>query len=127
MAYKNLVVEALTAHADHLLKGLKTRQDFVQLFPNEPDLHALLLLAERLKAILKPVEPTAEFKAQLHRDLLAAAHLKQATTTEEKTHMQILLSPKVSIPVTVVITVVIGLLLRRGRQSDVDIVQPASQ
>lgn len=126
MAYKNLFAEVLAAQADQLRKGIHISKDYVQLFPGEPELHALLALTERIKAVLQPVEPDPAFKAQLQRDLLAAAYLRQAEAEQEKTGLQILLSPKVSIPLTMAITVAIGLLLRRGRQIHPELVQPAT-
>lgn len=67
--------EVLAAHVDRLLHGdtpsggALTRHDRVQ---------GLLSLAEQLHGILVPVQPDADFRRQLHRDLILEAQRRQS-------------------------------------------------
>jgi hypothetical protein len=116
MSYKNLIAEVLSAHADQILKAEKTGQDYAIMFPNQEELPSLLCLADHVHAALQPVNPPQSFKDQLQRDLLAAAHLKQAEqTTATQEHFPFL-PPKLTVALTMLITLVIGLLFYRSRQ-----------
>jgi len=126
MSYQNLIAEVLSAHADQLLKEAKNGQDYAKLFPDQAELPLLLTLADRIKAVLKPVPPPESFKEQLQRDLLAAAYLKQAESKKSITHQVLPPSPKVTIALTMLITVLIGLFLKRWKQDRVDLVHSTS-
>ncbi len=66
--------EILTAHADRLVAGEDATEDCARLFPDAGgDLVELMGLAVRLNALLRPVRPRPQFRAELRRDLLAAA------------------------------------------------------
>jgi hypothetical protein len=78
MASKNFIAEVLSAHADQLLRQQKANHNYADLFPNNEDLPPLLNLADHVRAALQPVQPHQTFKDRLQRDLMAAAHLRQA-------------------------------------------------
>jgi hypothetical protein len=78
MASKNFISEVLSAHADQLLRQQKANHSYNDLFPNNTDLPPLLNLADHVKDALQPVQPQQTFKDRLQRDLMAAAHLRQA-------------------------------------------------
>jgi hypothetical protein len=78
MASKNFIAEVLSAHADQLLRQQKANHNYADLFPNNEDLPPLLNLADHVQAALQPVQPHQTFKDRLQRDLMAAAHLRQA-------------------------------------------------
>jgi len=76
MTQKKILLEVLAAHAEQLLKNQNRSRDYIALFPENEDLPSLLDLAGQVKEALHPVAPPASFKAQLQKDLMAAAHLK---------------------------------------------------
>ena len=78
MASKNFISEVLSAHADQLLRQQRANHSYQDLFPNNEDLPPLLNLADHVKDALQPVQPQQTFKDRLQRDLMAAAHLRQA-------------------------------------------------
>ena len=116
MSYKNLIAEVLSAHADQILKAEKSGQDYATMFPNQEELPPLLCLANHVHAALQPVNPPQSFKDQLQRDLLAAAHLKQAEQAAAAQKPFPFLPPKLTVALTMLITLVIGLLFYRSRQ-----------
>jgi len=67
--------EILSAHADLLQREQGKGSDYLTMFPDYQDeLGPLLETAERVKNVLKPVEPSPEFCRSLYDDLLVAAH-----------------------------------------------------
>jgi len=77
MTQKKIMLEVLSAHAEQLLKNQNRSQDYISLFPENEDLPPLLSLAGHIKEALQPVTLPPSFKAQLQKDLMAAAHLRQ--------------------------------------------------
>lgn len=73
-----LLKEVLAAHADQMLKDNENSQELLELFPQERDLAPLLNVATQVKSTLKPTRPSTTFEENLRRDLMAAAHLRQA-------------------------------------------------
>lgn len=124
MSYKNLIAEVLAEHADQLLKKQKKSQDYVNLFPNHKDLPPLLTLADHINAALQPVNPPQTFKDQLQRDLIAAARVKQSEG-EQATQKQVMpLPPTVTIALTMLITLIIGLFFFRWKRNHRDLLRP---
>lgn len=75
---ESIASEILAAHAERLVAGEDATEECVRLFPEaEGELTDLMLLALRLKSLLRPVRPTPEFRAELRRDLLAAARQRR--------------------------------------------------
>jgi hypothetical protein len=71
---KEVVIEVLAAHADHLTGNEADGKDYLNLFPDHrTELAPLLRIAERVRAVLVPVKASASFETGLKRDLLAAA------------------------------------------------------
>jgi hypothetical protein len=71
---EDVIVEVLSAHADHLVHKESNSEDYLNLFPAYRDeLSPLLRIAERVRAALVPVAPAPAFEAGLKQDLLAAA------------------------------------------------------
>lgn len=122
MSYKNLIAEVLAEHADQLLKKQKNSQDYVSLFPNHKDLPPLLTLADHINAALQPVNPPQTFKDQLQRDLIAAARVKQSEG-EQATEKQVR-PPTVTIALTMLITLIIGLFFFRWKRNHRNLLQP---
>jgi hypothetical protein len=66
--------EILTAHADKMVAGEDAAVTYLHLFPEaDRELAELMALAARIRLRLVPVRPTPQFRAELRRDLLAAA------------------------------------------------------
>lgn len=78
MTQRKILLEVLSAHAEQLLKNQNRSQDYISLFPENEDLPPLLSLAGHIKEVLQPVTLTPSFKSRLQKDLMVAAHLKQA-------------------------------------------------
>ena len=116
MSYKNLIIEVLSAHADQLLKAEQRSRDYAALFPHQTELPPLLTLADQVNAALQPINPPQSFKEQLQRDLLAAAHLKQAKEEQLGRQSPLLLPPTLVVALTMLMTLLIGLLFYRTRQ-----------
>ena len=116
MVYKNLIIEVLAAHADRLRGKKLNRHNYIDLFPNQDDLPALLTLADKVQATLSPVSPSASFKAQLRHDLMAAAHNKQAQPANTYGLAWLTFSPTLSLAFTMLVTLSIGFFFYRGRQ-----------
>ncbi len=123
MTYKNLIAEVLSAHADQLLKAEKNSQDYTDLFPNQAELPSLLTLAGQVHAALKPVTLPKTFKEQLQRDLLAAAHLRQAERVQVTDRHILPSSPILTIAVTLLSTLLIGLFFIYKRHPPSDLSQ----
>jgi len=71
---ENVIVEVLSAHADHLVGDQVNGEEYLNLFPAyRAELAPLIRIAERIKATLVPVTPAPAFTATLKQDLLAAA------------------------------------------------------
>ena len=70
-----MLAEILSAHANLLKREQGKGSDYLAMFPDYQDeLRPLLETAERVKNVLRPVEPSPEFCQSLYDDLLAAAH-----------------------------------------------------
>jgi len=70
-----VLAEILSAHADQLKRGRGKESDYLAMFPDyQEELRPLLGMAERIKGVLEPVEPTPEFCQSLYEDLLVAGH-----------------------------------------------------
>ncbi|MEM7033222.1 MAG: hypothetical protein AAF629_26955 [Chloroflexota bacterium] len=122
MSYRKFISEILAAQADQMPEKLNTSEDYVTLFPNEPELHELLYLADHVNNALHSVEPSAPFREQLYQDLIATA---QRTLTEPQPTsygLHTLRSPIISIPLTMVITLLVGFFWRRRRQKETELV-----
>lgn len=72
MSNEQIIIEVLSAHADHLLADEHHSADYAALFPDEEGLPPLLNLADHVRTALQPVNLNPAFRDQLHRDLLAA-------------------------------------------------------
>jgi len=116
MSYKNLITEVLSLHADQILQQTTDRREYATLFPSQEELPSLLSLADQVQAALQPVNPPKAFRDQLQRDLLAAAHLRQATDEETATQSSFLRSPPASIALTLLLTLIIGLFFYQSKQ-----------
>jgi hypothetical protein len=74
-----VLAEILAAHADQLKKGQGKGNDYLAMFPDyQEELKPLLETAEKVKQVLKPVEPAPAFCQSLHDDLLAARQRRLA-------------------------------------------------
>lgn len=124
MSVKNLIAEVLSAHADRRLKEAKSGLDYARLFPDDEELSVLLTLADQVRNVLKPVEPSAHFQDQLKEELIIAA--QQQLTEDKQPHMIIrFFSPARTtiLAATMLVTVIIGVVVKRWRQEDVDLLQ----
>lgn len=75
---KRLLREILSAHADRLINGEATSQDYLRLLPErEDELASLLDMAERVQSTLTPIVPAEEFEEELKRQLLTTAHIRR--------------------------------------------------
>jgi len=76
---EKVLAEILAAHADQLKKGQGKGSDYLVMFPEyQEKLEPLLEIAEKVKEVLVPVEPTPAFCQSLHDDLLAAGQRRLA-------------------------------------------------
>jgi hypothetical protein len=74
-----VLVEILAAHADQLNKGQGKGSDYLAMFPDcQERLKPLLETAEKIREVLKPVEPAPTFCQSLYKDLLAAGQRRLA-------------------------------------------------
>lgn len=69
-----MLKEILAAHADQLLKGKATGEDYLELLPDD-ELAPLLDVAERVQSTMRPMSPAN--KEELKRELLTTAHIRQ--------------------------------------------------
>jgi hypothetical protein len=70
---EKVLVEILAAHANQLGRSQRKESDYLAMFPDYQErLKPLLETAERIKGVLKPVEPAPAFCQSLHEALLAA-------------------------------------------------------
>jgi len=70
-----LLAEILSAHADQLNKERKRGRVYLAMFPDlRNQLKPLLTLAERVKEVLVPVEPSSSFLKDLGKGLITAAY-----------------------------------------------------
>lgn len=69
-----MLKEILAAHADQLLKGNATGEDYLDLLPDD-ELAPLLDVAERVQLTIKSVSPAN--KEELKRELLTTAHIRK--------------------------------------------------
>jgi hypothetical protein len=75
---KRTLREILAAHADQLINGQATSQDYLRLLPErEAELAPLLDMAERVQSTLTPISPAQEFEEDLKRQLLTTAHIRR--------------------------------------------------
>ena len=74
---KKLLKEILAAHADRLIKGKATSDDYLELVESDEELSHLLRVAERIQSTMQPVAPTQPFGEELKRELLTTAHLRK--------------------------------------------------
>mgnify|MGYP001278452675 CR=1 FL=1 len=74
---KKLLKEILAAHADRLIKGKATSDDYLELVESDEELHRLLRVAERIQSTMQPVVPTQPFGGELKRVRLTTAHLRK--------------------------------------------------
>ncbi|MCB0197802.1 MAG: hypothetical protein KDJ65_38010 [Anaerolineae bacterium] len=73
---KKMLKEILAAHADQLLKGNATGNDYLELLPESDDeLGPLLDVAERVQSTIKSISPAN--KEELKRELLTTAHIRK--------------------------------------------------
>ncbi|GAB4535773.1 MAG: hypothetical protein Kow0063_20410 [Anaerolineae bacterium] len=87
---ENVIVEVLSAHADHLIRGEADSQDYLNLLPDHrAGLAPLLRIAEQVKTVLVPVEASPAFEAGLKQDLLAAA-IQRAEERRDRKRISIL-------------------------------------
>jgi len=71
-----MLKEILAAHADQLLKGKATGEDYLDLLPeSDEELGPLLDVAERVQSTIKPISPAN--KEELKRELLTTAHIRK--------------------------------------------------
>lgn len=74
-----VLAEILSAHADQLKKSRGKGSDYLAMFPDyQEELRPLLETAEKVKEVLKPVEPAPVFCQSLYEDLLAVGRRKPA-------------------------------------------------
>ena len=71
--------DVLAKHADALVYGDGNRQDFLRQWPEDDELATLVLLAERVDAALRPVNPSVAFKNRLYNDLMRQAGCRRST------------------------------------------------
>jgi hypothetical protein len=75
---KKLLREILSAHADRLVDGEATSQDYLRLLSEQEDeLASLLDMAEKVQSTLTPITPAEEFEEELKRQLLTTAHIRR--------------------------------------------------
>ena len=75
---ESVISEILAAHADRLVEGEDDAEVYVRLFPDaDEELMGLMALAARVRVALRLVRPAPAFRAELRRDLLAAARQRQ--------------------------------------------------
>lgn len=71
-----MLKEILAAHADQLLKGNATGEDYLELLPeSDEELAPLLDVAERVQLTIKSISPAN--KEELKRELLTTAHIRK--------------------------------------------------
>ena len=121
MSGNNLLVEVLAAHADQTLGKAQAMKNYLSLFPRHADLASFLKLADLIRATLTPVEPDPGFKEELRRELLAA-HWQQLERENQPILKKIRLSHTIPIALTMIITVLVGVFLKRSRQDSQEII-----
>ncbi len=78
-----IAAEILAAHADKLNQGPVKRADLPYAgYANLPSIGSLLDLAERIQAVLVPVQPDPAFVRQLGQQLVIASSTNHRATTE---------------------------------------------
>lgn len=69
-------LEILAAHADKLIEGVDTREDYFDRF-GDGDLAVLMALAGRVRTSLPFTRPLPQFRDELRRELLEAARQRR--------------------------------------------------
>ena len=116
---KRMLKEILAAHADQLVKGKATGQDYLKLLPGQDDeLAPLLDVAERVQSTLTPVTPANRFEQSLKQDLLTTAQLRQAEGYTAPNPTRDLFVLTVSTAFIVSLAVVLMAIRRRMNQTN---------
>jgi len=75
---KKMIKEILAAHADQLVNGRATSEDYLKLLPDRnTELEPLLSVAEQLQSALRPISPPNKFERDLKQELLTTAQRHQ--------------------------------------------------
>ena len=75
---KKMIREILAAHADQLVNGKATSEDYLKLLPERNnELKPLLSVAEQVQSALRPITPTNKFERDLKQELLTLAQQHQ--------------------------------------------------
>ncbi len=75
---KKMLKEILAAHADQLVNGKASSEDYLKLLPErDTELEPLLSVAEQIQSALQPISPPNKFERDLKQELLITAQQHQ--------------------------------------------------